>query len=69
MVIQPGITTSWTRTPPEEWLFHQESLDQERGMQLRNGIPPEITTHKQEIHPKNGISLGIKQLMEGDSDR
>jgi hypothetical protein len=32
MVILLGITTSWTRNPPEEWLFEQELSAQRRGI-------------------------------------
>jgi hypothetical protein len=28
--IPPGITSSWTRNPPKEWLFHWEILAYER---------------------------------------
>jgi hypothetical protein len=36
MVILPGITTSWTRNLPEEWLFRRELPAHGRGIHLKN---------------------------------
>jgi hypothetical protein len=44
MVIPPGITSSWTRNPTEECLFHRELPAQGQGIHPRKGIPPEITS-------------------------
>jgi hypothetical protein len=44
MGILPVITTSWTRNPPEEWLFRRELPAHERGIHRRNVIPPGITS-------------------------
>jgi hypothetical protein len=34
MVILPGVTTSWTRNPPEEWLFRLDLPPHGRGIHL-----------------------------------
>jgi hypothetical protein len=36
MVILPGITTSWTRNPPKEWLFCRESPAHGQGIPMKN---------------------------------
>jgi hypothetical protein len=36
-VILPGITSSRTRNPPEEWSLHRELPAQELGSHRRNG--------------------------------
>jgi hypothetical protein len=37
MVIPPGITSSYKRNPPEEWLFHRELPAHIRGIHQKNG--------------------------------
>jgi hypothetical protein len=37
MVVLRGITSSWTRNPPEEWLFSGESPAPGQGIHQRNG--------------------------------
>jgi hypothetical protein len=44
IVIPPVFTSSWKRSPPEEWLFCRELLAQGQGIHWRNVIPPEITS-------------------------
>jgi hypothetical protein len=44
MVIKPGITSSWTKNPPEEWLFTgtYQLMDEESS--AGKVIPPGITS-------------------------
>jgi hypothetical protein len=51
MVILAGITTVWTRNPPEEWLFtgNYQLIDEE--FTGRMIVPPGITGSRTRNHP------------------
>jgi hypothetical protein len=52
MVIPQGITSSWTRNSPEEWLFRRNLPAQGRVTHRRNGIPQEITSSQTRNPPR-----------------
>jgi hypothetical protein len=54
MVVLQGITISWTRNPPEEWLFRQESTRE---------FLPEITSSLRRNPPKKWDSARNKMLI------
>jgi hypothetical protein len=61
------ITNSWTRHPPEEWLFLRELPANRQGIHWRNGIPPGITYSQKRNIPKEWDFAGNNQLMQADS--
>jgi hypothetical protein len=65
-----GITSSWTRNPPDEWKFRKESLCQEQGIHrlLHMIILPGITSSWTRIHRTNEIPPKITmQVMDEES--
>jgi hypothetical protein len=52
IVIPPGITSSKTRNPAEEWLFRLKLPAQRQGIHGRNGILPEMTSSYMRNPPK-----------------
>jgi hypothetical protein len=52
MFMPPGITSSWTKNPPEEMLFRRELLDHGRGILRMNGYSVGLPAHGRGIHQK-----------------
>jgi hypothetical protein len=68
-VILLGITSSRTRSTPEEWFFRRELPAQGQGHHLRNVFPLGITSSWTMNPPKVWNSAGNHQLIDADSGR
>jgi hypothetical protein len=64
--ILPGITSSRTRNPLEEWLFRRE-LPAQGLSHRRNGFPPGLTSSWSRNPPDEWNSAGNHQLMDDDN--
>jgi hypothetical protein len=55
IVISQGITRSWTRNPPIEWLFAGNNQLKDEDSIVAIGFRREFPTHRQGIHQRKGI--------------